>query len=195
MFYNHVRYDLNLNELNPLSRAHAVCTNIADYFLQFISPDSIIYIIDPYLNPDKEIIEPLSNSIYDENVWSFFIAFLIDYIPNGKIKILTGFDLKGLKLKLNLDFEDAPIKINHNFNSNCEIFISALFKGGNKSPDELHDRVVLLEGETNRGFHIGPSLTNIERIDCTLTKFSDENITDCIERIKQVWNLSLNIRK
>jgi len=187
------KHFLNDSIEEDLVRAKKVCDQIHEEFENSINPDSCVYIVDPYLDPVRDIYYPFSKNETDDNIWSYFLSYLIEDLKNGKIMILTSFDLTQLG-KLIPGKLSYPFDIKHSLGS-CQVLISKILKGrGVKSPDELHDRLILLEGTKQLGFHIGPSLTNLERKDCTITKFESKKIKDSINRIKDIWEMSLKIR-
>lgn len=181
--------DLQLENDHIVERMDRI-TNFIVYEVLLPQINDEFLIIDRYLNPHFDVLQPFDSRIYDERLWSKVINELCLGARSGTVRIIY-------RHARNSRDQNYPVTLlypEHEL-SNCRIQMIGYPERNNRFfPARLHDRWLLKKSSKPIGLHIGSSLDNhTHERDLTITVFDDETLNIAIERFEHIWNVANNI--
>jgi hypothetical protein len=166
---------------------------IVQLLYEYFEPDfgDTFSIVDPYLEPYSHIQLAFDNGKVEQNIWAFFLSFISDEKIN--VNFITRQSLENLKN----GNEDYPLKVYYPADSKNLTISMCQFKDGLYNKHELHDRWILKQSSVGicKGIHLGPSLSDIDKKDVTITTFSDNTILEANTRFEYLWDICLKQRR
>lgn len=180
------KFDLNKTLEN---RIEEIVQFLYDYFEPNLG--DTFSIIDPYLEPYSHIQEAFDNGKVEINIWAFFLSYISD--EEIEVKFITRKSLDNLK-KIN---EKYPIELQYPASSKNLTINMCQFRDGLYNKHELHDRWILKQSAAGefKGIHLGPSLSDIDKKDVTITTFSELTLRDANTRFQYLWDICLKQNK
>lgn len=139
-------------------------------------------IMDPYLDVEKSIQIPFQQNIAESNNWSFLLTSLANL--DVAFQIITREQIGSARhikshppfvLPISKSLQGATVEV-------CQ-YVDTKINGL-----ALHDRYIIKEADkTIKGLHIGPSLSDTNDKDISVTEFTDKGAQNARASFDHIW--------